>query len=72
MPQKFTVKFFNQGLCYPLSDKQFLFDPNNDKQKIIYLLDCTSKIAEDQYKNSKYMTQGANYAAALKSIVQGF
>jgi hypothetical protein len=36
------------------------------------LLDCVNNIAEDQYQNGKYLAHGANYALALKSIMQGF
>jgi len=49
-----------------------LFDPSTEKDKLLYLLDCVLRIAEEQHQNNKYVSQGANYALVLKSLMQGF
>lgn len=36
------------------------------------MIECIKHIADDQHKNSKYTTQGANYAVVLKTIMQNF
>lgn len=72
MPKKFTVKYSASSFCCPLSDKELLFDPDSEKDKLIYLIDCIAGMVEEQHKNSKYTTQGANYALVLKSIMQNF
>jgi hypothetical protein len=49
-----------------------LLDPIKEKIKLLDLFDWVNNAAEDQYKNGKYCYSGANYALAIKSIMQGF
>ena len=49
-----------------------LFDPNEEKEQLGFILDYIQSVGDEYYKNSKFSTHGASYPAAIKTLLQNF
>lgn len=71
-PAVFLVTNNKSGIfCSPLSDEEYLLDPNSQREQLLGLVDFLEKYADSAWKQGRF-NHTANYVNALRCIRDSF